>query len=82
MEVIIQPSPGDCAAAGARIIGKLLNGKSDAVLGLAFTVGDVEHALELERLLLAEHRDLAVAKDGVCFLGLGGLARAQIATIG
>ena len=35
MEVIIQPSPSDCAAAGARIIGKLLEGKADAVLGLA-----------------------------------------------
>ena len=35
MEVIIQPSPGDCAATGARIIGKLLSGKAEAVLGLA-----------------------------------------------
>ncbi|MCP4849049.1 MAG: glucosamine-6-phosphate deaminase [Verrucomicrobiaceae bacterium] len=35
MEVIIQPSPGDCAATGARIIGQLLKGKTEAVLGLA-----------------------------------------------
>jgi glucosamine-6-phosphate deaminase len=35
MEVIIQPNPSDCAAAGARIIGKLLEAKANAVLGLA-----------------------------------------------
>ena len=35
MEVIIQPNAGDCAAMGARIIGKLMKSKADAVLGLA-----------------------------------------------
>ena len=35
MEVIIQPSARDCAAMGARIIGKLMKSKADAVLGLA-----------------------------------------------
>jgi glucosamine-6-phosphate deaminase len=53
MEVIIQPSPAECAAMGARIFGKLLEQKADAVLGLATGSTPVPLYGELVRL----HRD-------------------------
>ena len=66
MEVIIQPSPEDCAALGARIIGKLVKQKADAVLGLATGSTPLPLYGELVRL----HRDGKLDFSGVTSFNL------------
>ena len=74
MEVIIQPSPEDCAALGARIIGKLVKQKADTVLGLATGSTPLPLYGELVRL----HRDGKLDFSGVTsfnldeYIGLSG----------
>ncbi len=57
MEVIIQPSAKDCAAMGARLIGKLLDSKADAVLGLATGSTPLPLYRELVRMNRSEEID-------------------------
>ena len=50
MEVIIQPTPQDCAAIGGRMIRALLERKANAVLGLATGSTPIPLYEELVRL--------------------------------
>jgi glucosamine-6-phosphate deaminase len=50
MEIIIRPSPEECASIGGRIIANLIKGKPDAVLGLATGSTPIPLYCELARM--------------------------------